>query len=74
VRLLDVRDFEMQNRTWMIEIRSFRNREHQSDSGAVEECHFWRHGEKMLHAERLFIEDCGALEVMHVHGNLADLR
>ena len=36
VRVLDVRDFEIKYRARMIEIRPFRNREHQSDATAIE--------------------------------------
>jgi hypothetical protein len=50
VRALDVRDFEIQNRTRMIEVRSLRNCQYQANADAVEERHLRRHGEKVLHA------------------------
>src|SRR6266446_2774598 len=67
VRALNVRDFEIKYRARMIEIRPFRNREHQSDATAIEERHFRRDSEKVFQAERLFIKHSGARQIVHVN-------
>ena len=58
----------------MIEVRPFRYGKHQSDSASIEECHLRWHSKEMLHAERFFIKCSGAHQIVHVHGDLANLR
>jgi len=72
MRLLDVCYFEVENRARMIQVRTLWNRQHQLDTAAIEESHSSRHAEKMFYAERLLVKRNCAIEIVHVHRNLAD--
>ena len=69
---LNVFDVEIDYGARVIEFRFRRQRQHQSNSVAVEESEVWGHTEKVLHAELVAIEGGGPLKVVDVHRDLFD--
>ena len=73
VRRLDVVDLEVKDRTRMIQVRPFRNPEHEPHAIRIKECHLRRHAEEKLHPEFVPVEQRRPLQIVRVHRDLPNL-
>src|SRR6185436_7688307 len=72
IRLVDVVYAKVQYRAWMVELRGFRQREHDSHSTAVKKCHFRWRLEEEAHSQGIAIELHRARNIMGIHRDLAN--
>src|SRR5581483_2239064 len=69
----NIRNFEVQDGGRVIELRAFRRAQHQADAAAIEEGQT-AGGEEQLESEYVTVELDRAIGIVHVDGDLANLR
>src|SRR6266446_1744049 len=69
---IQIRDAEVKDGAGMIEFLRFGAAQHQPHSGTIEECQV-REREKQRQTEHVTVECRGALEILHVDGDLAEI-